>query len=459
MQGTSTSSGDVCAPLKRKMKFTDMNIDCIESCLEHLKLDDLLNAAASNKRLNRAASFIYHRSYSTKLIHLNIVPGNRSLQFRPNSRIEFCNLMSSLRLLRCFGNLIKNILISYKGVYKIVDDDLDDIGINNYELTLRAIEYLNEYCTESSTLIQFNKLKNVPVYLKEQFKHVTKLQMVDCDFTELVENNSFNAIFPRTEEFFVSITDSILYPTSSFKFMANHFPFLERLHIRHSDRYLIETRSLKQSLTAAIHLNPQLKQLTIKQYNSFFDANFLQSVNNSLKNLEFLGLSMDEEFNSKANGELIQFKNLKTLEIYIQSSAESFQIPFAIDKLEVLVFAMNVRLTNFSYEFIEKHPYLTNLTLHAIKHEHAINSRINVSRIANSLPLLEKLKFAMNINITIDEILPHCTKFKSLNEMSFCQHGNVEVTALKPFESIGWSGTVERMSQKTRINLKRIKSE
>lgn len=48
------------------MKLTDMNLDCIESCLEHLKFNDLLQVAASNKRLNRAANFIYNRKYGSK---------------------------------------------------------------------------------------------------------------------------------------------------------------------------------------------------------------------------------------------------------------------------------------------------------------------------------------------------------------------------------------------------------
>lgn len=48
------------------MKVTEMNIICLEECLEHLDLDHLLIAADSNKRMRRAAESVFKRKHSEK---------------------------------------------------------------------------------------------------------------------------------------------------------------------------------------------------------------------------------------------------------------------------------------------------------------------------------------------------------------------------------------------------------
>lgn len=49
--------------LNFNMRLTDLNIDCLETILEHLKLGDLLNVADANKRLHRAACSTFVEKY------------------------------------------------------------------------------------------------------------------------------------------------------------------------------------------------------------------------------------------------------------------------------------------------------------------------------------------------------------------------------------------------------------
>lgn len=49
--------------LSEKMKLTNLNIDCLENVFEYLKLGDLISVAAANKRLNKAAKFVFAREH------------------------------------------------------------------------------------------------------------------------------------------------------------------------------------------------------------------------------------------------------------------------------------------------------------------------------------------------------------------------------------------------------------
>lgn len=50
----------------KKMKITDLNIDCLEAILDRLKFQDFVNAADSNKRIKHAAEFLFLRKYNEK---------------------------------------------------------------------------------------------------------------------------------------------------------------------------------------------------------------------------------------------------------------------------------------------------------------------------------------------------------------------------------------------------------
>lgn len=67
------------------MKFTDLNIDCLEIVLEYLELIDLLNVADSTKRLNKVAELVFARKHGKKDVNFGgtQVSQNRSFRISP----------------------------------------------------------------------------------------------------------------------------------------------------------------------------------------------------------------------------------------------------------------------------------------------------------------------------------------------------------------------------------------
>lgn len=52
-------------------KITNLNTDCMEIILKHLKLSDLLNIADSSKEFYSAACLVYKRQYANSYIIFN----------------------------------------------------------------------------------------------------------------------------------------------------------------------------------------------------------------------------------------------------------------------------------------------------------------------------------------------------------------------------------------------------
>ncbi|XP_031639146.1 uncharacterized protein LOC116351205, partial [Contarinia nasturtii] len=319
------------------MKFVDMDVDCIESCLEHLSFDELLSAAASNKRINQAAKFIYSRKFSSKKISFSVNKGfeaqlvNRIVYFGDDSLEDhsFRDLKSSLKFLRCFGQLLTNIEILFQNdmqndMFMFGDFPDGRNAPNKFIWTQHVIEYVNEYCAESLLDVHFYGIRDLPNYLKKPFSRVKNITLENCYFSDLVENNWLNDRFPRMQELHLNLTYSN--DVGSFKFIENCFGFLEHLNISMQvfyctdDHYRIVEpgiNSFRRNILALFHLNPQLKHLEIFAADFFYKkcpfigANDLQSVNKSLQNLESLKLNIHYQFNSGFNGDFIHFKNLK----------------------------------------------------------------------------------------------------------------------------------------------------
>lgn len=111
------------------MKLTDINIDCLEKILEYLEFGDLLSAASSNKRLNKAAHYILIRKKwhkSVLLISIRI-SRKRLIKFKYHW-IEINDLKTSLQYIRCFGHLIYEVDFTMSAEQK-----LDQHIINNVQ--------------------------------------------------------------------------------------------------------------------------------------------------------------------------------------------------------------------------------------------------------------------------------------------------------------------------------------
>lgn len=116
-----------------KMKLTGLNIDCLENILEYLDFGDILTAANSNNRLNKAANYIFVRKYCQKVIFDNIVLIPQDQFHINNEFIKFFDFKTSLQFIRCFGHLVFDI----------------NLVQNEPKLDQHIIKYLNEFCFKS----------------------------------------------------------------------------------------------------------------------------------------------------------------------------------------------------------------------------------------------------------------------------------------------------------------------
>lgn len=125
--------------MSRTTKIIDMNVDCLERVLQYLEFIDLLNAADSDKQLNNAANIIFSRKHGKK----KFIFGDTGLSKSPLIQtskyfIDVNDLKIGLRILRCFGVLISEIVL-----YRFQDD------ISEFDAHI--ITYINEYCAEFVT--------------------------------------------------------------------------------------------------------------------------------------------------------------------------------------------------------------------------------------------------------------------------------------------------------------------
>lgn len=124
--------------------------------------------------------------------------------------------------------------------------------------------------------------------------------------------------------------------------------------------------------------------------------------------------------------------NLYILRIFKRLQVDvpaSLSIRFASDNLESLKLILKEKNSKFPYDYIEKYPMIRQLFLHD---RFGYLGEVNMSRIASLLPLLERIIFDCRIKISINEIIPHLTKFQSLEEIPFYNLEHVEYHDLVP---------------------------
>lgn len=188
------------------------------------------------------------------------------------------------------------------------------------------------------------------------------------------------------------------------------------------------------------------------QNSEFIHANDLSFVSKNLKNLEQLGLVASNRFYSGFNGKFIYFENLERLQVDVPAS---LPIRFASDKLERLKLILKEENIKFPYDYIEKYPTIRQLFLHG---KFGYFEEVNMPRIASLLPLLERIIFDSRVKISINEVIPHLTKFQSRKGIHFYNLEHVEYHDLMPLLIDGWSidKPIENsVFEKYEINLKR----
>lgn len=116
-------------------KITDINDDCLEHIFKMLNPGDLLNVKDSSKRFSQATDFKYSSTYGDKKISIVGMKPSPHRIISIYDDIHIYDLATILKMLRCFGHLIKNALINHMNVDR------------NHQNEVHL--YLSKYCTDS----------------------------------------------------------------------------------------------------------------------------------------------------------------------------------------------------------------------------------------------------------------------------------------------------------------------
>lgn len=98
------------------MKITDLNIDCLDSCFQHLNIEDLLSVADSNKQLRYLARYTFARKFRRETIRIVSTMNCKKYErifFSVRPQLIISSLRWSLQFLRCFGDLVPEIIIEF----------------------------------------------------------------------------------------------------------------------------------------------------------------------------------------------------------------------------------------------------------------------------------------------------------------------------------------------------------
>lgn len=298
--------------------ITAVYIDCIERILDHLEFADLLNVACSNAHLRDGANRAFVRRYGRKklrLVDIRVSP-DRLFTFEADA-IEVGDLRTALQFIRGFGCSITEVEFIHKERY--------------YRHYQRIVDHISEFCADILTEIEIKDLNKFKRF-NEPFSNVKKVTIkgpfdADC----------FVRLFPNVRQLKIYSYGSSLPHQDGFT--ARHLPLLKHLDITFG--LLHENKPLGEYIIESLRLNPQLTFLRLKLFGTFLaiDANALQSVNESLQQLERLELIVNQNFFSDFNGTTIHLKNVKNLYIewLVQIELPHFYLnSFVFDRLETL---------------------------------------------------------------------------------------------------------------------------
>lgn len=396
-------------------KITDLNIDCLEKIFGCLSVADLMNVADSSKQFKKAAEFVYllqHRRKRLIILGLINCPEKWIEDF---GSISCAHLKRALQILRCFGHLLSKL--------DVCMDNREFVG--NVDSLDHLRFYINKYCTERLSSIaitgEYNDSLNSFTIPSENVQQV-------CVKTSDLKDVSLVQLFPNMRR----LTYRFSQPTD-FADIEKHFPNLEHLEILSKD---IEEA---EECIRIMRLNPQLRSLSIP---FIANAAYLEEINRSLPNLQYLGLNY--LFTRPDSIIIHHFKHVKTFYTTPNESPNFFKPPISFDGLQEL----NVMFTNCInyrnrytpeqcseefYDFIRENPSIIRLKVLGLM-------QISMAKLMNILPLIEEAH--LHSYYSIDEIVGFIKKKKTLKKIQFhaAAYPNIEISDILARLNDEWYG-------------------
>ncbi|XP_055325801.1 uncharacterized protein LOC129579659 [Sitodiplosis mosellana] len=383
------------------MILTDLNIDCLEGILEHLKYQDLLNVADSNGRLRHASKFVFVEKYANYEFKFDSDANCRDKDVYPSrlGKLNIEDLKTVLQTLRIFGSLITRI---------------DCIVMERPYIT----DYINEFCSETVSDIRFVKWRDggLNYFFKKSFTRTKTVCIVSNGSNE--QNSKLAEIFPRMQNL------TLYAKCSSFMhsgYIVNHFPHLEYFKITPIclGNYIKDTECF-EVLRNFLKLNPQLKYLFM-DCNDHAAMDILQVFAENERKSKHLELR-NYHSNFSNIREKIYLRNVKQFTIAVRYIEK---IPFLFDQLETFEIDSWYPLPCI-YDFLQNNSTIKKLKI-------CIND-LDYSKLISILPLVEEI--TDQSNISVDAVFHVITMFKYLKYFCFM---NRESEQFKARLNDGWS--------------------
>lgn len=322
------------------MEIFDLNDDCLIEIFLYLNIDEMVCVAEASERFAESARAAFACKYAKDPVAVTNFDGMKTAQS-----------LSSTKLLRHFGGLIKKLRVKYHSDFHRFDSELEN-AICKYGENMNEIELVN---CDSLAFMQIQK---------QPFSSIEKVLFTRCALGRFVFE--FNQWFPNARS--LDFVNSKMFHSNDAKCIEQHFSKLEHLGIvnpREGDdrlKYRDVSRSQLEShinrhiftntnLMAAIDWNPQLKSLKLRHNNDNGRSNqsqyrfgikitghVLTQVNTKLPLLESLDLTITQMgLLPNFNRSQLYFKNLKRLSIHFCSSFLLQYLPIKTSQLDELI--------------------------------------------------------------------------------------------------------------------------
>lgn len=385
------------------LRLEDLNNYALLEIFDAMELDELLNLVdTSNSRLRELIT--RHQIVNRFRIHEKILKARND---SPQSKIE-CNNNSVivddhvvlLKLLRNFGHIITRISIIHR----------HNKSTNSVRWYQRAIEYINEYCSDSlvelmlsgedeSTVDLILIPENYSTYIwQKPFKKLNKLVIKDAMMTDVGYNVS--EIFPSLQ--YLGIT---LFGPHHFEIFNQHFPQL--VHVT------FPFRTFQEYHYKFLEINPQIRSIRPVIVH---DLDALRNISGIMQNLETIDILFIEMENNETVP--IEFKSVKKVYMrfwfnYYFTAELSNAIKFE-EAEELNIFGWNWSTHRNWMNFVLKHPNLKALN----KWDAILNLQEYLSIIAHSPELAEIISFLDTSN-TNDALLSLMQTKTNLKKITF----------------------------------------
>lgn len=380
--------------VRSTMKITDLTIDCLEEIFDYLDLQDLLNAADANKRLNRAAQFVFLRKHENKLVRIY----DRSEYIRHGGKyIHIGDISICQRFFRCFGGTFSDLEICF------------DTGCQSTEV----FHLLHEYCSQSINKLHIQGHDRLVIMdFHKSFPKIETMILSHC-----VLGKQLNHI----EENFPKIRRLELIQSKTSEFIESNIPQLEYLKCG------IEVKNIfygfrREQIESMVCMNPSLTHV---EFNHCWNSKFLEHLSDHLPQLHKLHISDAGHFPHEDG--YAHFKSVRVLELRFLSVDIFPAVDVTFDELNE--FTINDIRPNDLLDFVGKNQTINKLSIGFNWQSIKINKR-DLLQAAKMLPKLTSLTAILTDTFSVDDVIQFLAELKQLHTFSFDIHGSFQIEDL-----------------------------